>query len=945
VRRSWLRLFLAGVVVAGAVAGYIVSTQLGERLLHREIETQLTRLLAGPVEIGEVEVHFEGGLRIEARRVEAYPAADASQPPALRARRVIAGIDLLALLIGRLELSSLILEAPTLRIEQDGRGQFLALPLPRLSLGPTETGASSFGEALVARVESLDQTAETLFESLRAVDRIEIQDGTMLWIRPASGRDAERPREIRLELVSSLFERNWLSDAVGLEWSAVFVDGLHTPFPFEVAVHRSARAAFEWTLSISQMPLETADIPLPLVEEIDALSGQLSTQVRLYGGDDQPRRLRIDGQVRDASLGLRRSGSQMQRDEVELSAEIEISANRLRLLHGHLEGERLGIDLKGALQRPIQPESQARVEARMLGVELEDLYELAHSLELESQTASSLSQLLERVEDGRIRYIEAAGTARLHRWQDLASGRTHELPGGFLLGGAFEEVSLATGLEDQIEGLRGQVEWVEDQITLRNMTAFFRGSQLPQLNLVLDGVSHLTRTPIEARRISARPPPIPGLAALFELIRPKDPDALPPVKAIGLALDELEHPLLRWPFHDLRVLLEPIRRGMEIHVREGRWGGAAVSGEALWLNHPEIPTLTANLVLGPAAATPDLADPMDPSMAAIAAEPIDLADQSDPRVPTGSPDAADPVAPSADPDAPSPAQTPPTTSEPSDDRWGGGRFELEFRPHPKLPFRTAAGFVRLKGSRIVANEVQLEVEPEGQIAARILLELDTPDQVGVDLSFALTDARLEHVGEFIALSPGLAHGLFDATGSLRGSIRPHRPLIAKLDGQIRTEVRSGGIRAEVPLLLRLSQASEGYNLFANEDELTFESMTATIEFDQGSLLAEDFEIEGPLRIYARGRLDVLARPGQVRGVVGIFLFRAPNQILENLPLVRYFLPGSERGLIGAYYEVEGAIAEPSVESLPLETLLTAVPAAIKAPFKVLRFLFDNSSED
>ena len=55
-RRSWLRLFWAGLVVASAAAGYLVSTGLGERLLHREIETQLTRLLAGPVEIGEVEV-------------------------------------------------------------------------------------------------------------------------------------------------------------------------------------------------------------------------------------------------------------------------------------------------------------------------------------------------------------------------------------------------------------------------------------------------------------------------------------------------------------------------------------------------------------------------------------------------------------------------------------------------------------------------------------------------------------------------------------------------------------------------------------------------------------------------------------------------------------------------------------------------------------------------
>ncbi|MEE8164527.1 MAG: hypothetical protein V3T64_03065, partial [Myxococcota bacterium] len=564
VRRSWLRLFWAGLVVASAAAGYLVSTGLGERLLHREIETQLTRLLAGPVEIGEVEVHFEGGLRIEARRVEAYPAADESQPPALRARRVIAGIDILALLIGRLELSSLILEAPSLRIEQDQRGRFLDLPLPRLSLGPIEAGDQGFGAALMARLESLDPTAETLFESLRVADRIEIQDGSILWIRPATGGDAERPREIRLELVSSVLERNWLSDAVGLEWNGVFVDGRHTPFPFEAAVHRRAGTGFEWTLSMSQIRLESAQTALSFVEGIDGLSGQLSAQIRLSGGDNGPRRLRIDGQIHDASLALRGSQSQIQGEEVALSAEIEIGANRLRLLHGRLEGERLGIDLKGTLQRPIRPDSRARVEARMIGVELDDLTELARSLEEESQTALSLSRLLERVEGGRILYIESAGTARLRRWQDLASGRTRELPDGFLFTGAFEEIRVAAGPEDHIEGLRGQIEWVEDQITLRNTTAFFRGDRLPQLNVVLDGVSHLARTPIEARKISTRPPPIPGLAALLELTRPRDPDAMPPVKAIGLALDQLEHPLFRWPFRDLRMLFEPIQHGMEI---------------------------------------------------------------------------------------------------------------------------------------------------------------------------------------------------------------------------------------------------------------------------------------------------------------------------------------------------------------------------------------------
>ena len=59
-RRSWLRSFWAGLIVVAVAIGYLLSSGLGERLLHDEIETQLTRLLQGSVEIGEVKVRVEG---------------------------------------------------------------------------------------------------------------------------------------------------------------------------------------------------------------------------------------------------------------------------------------------------------------------------------------------------------------------------------------------------------------------------------------------------------------------------------------------------------------------------------------------------------------------------------------------------------------------------------------------------------------------------------------------------------------------------------------------------------------------------------------------------------------------------------------------------------------------------------------------------------------------
>jgi hypothetical protein len=562
----------------------------------------------------------------------------------------------------------------------------------------------------------------------------------------------------------------------------------------------------------------------------------------------------------------------------------------------------------------------------MVGVELEDVCELARSLEAESETARALSRYVERVEEGHILYVEAAGSARLRRWHDLAAGRVRELPDGFVLGGAFEDIRVSAGPEDQIEDLHGEVEWVGDQITLRDTSGSFRGTPLPEMNIVLDGASHLVSAPATELDVT-RAPAIPGIVPLIELIKPRDPNALPPVKAIGVAIDHLEHPVFRFPFRDLRVLIEPRRRGIDLHVRGGIWGGAEVTGEMQLSSSAGITMLTASLDLEPA--------PVAANIELIAVEPGIDPDQTPPTdgVESGVP--GDVVVEGAV--DPAPAQP--------NERWGKGRFEIEFRPRPHLPFRTAEGFIRLEGSRLVGNEVQFEVERVGQLASRIVLDLENAEQVGVDLSFALTDARLEQISEFIALPPDLATGDIGATGSLRGSIRPGESLIARLDGRIRAEASDGLIRTEVPLLLRLSRASEGFNPFADERELQYETMTASIDFRHGALLADDFEIEGPLRIYARGRIDPLAEPSQTRGVVGIFLFRAPNQILESLPLVRYFLPGSERGLIGAYFDVKGALAAPEVEALTVDTLMTVVPTAIKAPFKVLQYLFDPSDED
>ncbi|MCP4908474.1 MAG: hypothetical protein GY910_26165 [bacterium] len=892
-RRSWLRLFWLTVVLVGAVAGYLVSSGLGTRLLDREIEIQLSRLLEGPVEIGEVDVRWENGVLVEARDVSAYPSPTPGAPPALRARRVLAWVDLVALLIGRLELSTLILEGPHVRIVKGEDGSFVGLPLLPISPYPDEgLDDRSEMEQIFARLAALDLSASAFADRIRAADRIEVLDGTLSWVDGSNANAGSGPRSLRIELFNGLAVRNWLSDAIAVEWSGVFVDGEHVPFPFEVDIRRDEGKHFVWSLELSRIPLAAAETPLAFVEGIEGLAGTLDVRLRLETEPAGLHRVSISGRVEDAQITLRRSRTRLEHDLVEVSAELVIDPYEVQLISAHLEGDGSGVDLKGAIQRPIRPASPTRIESRTQSLRLEDVASYARSLETESKTALTIVRLTERVQSGHIRTIEAAGTAPLERWQALADGRALELPTGFVLSGAFDEVTVASGPNDQLEKLAGEVEWAGDQLIFRNGNAIFRGRPLPQINAVINGVSHLVRTNASARKIALSPPATPGIRALSEIIKPRNPNALPPIKAIALAIDRLEHPIFRWPLRGLRVLVEPLRRGLEINIREGSWGGAAVSGEIVWFNDPVAPSVSATLTLGP---PPEVEEP--------------------------------------------------TPSAPVADRWGSGRFEMEFRPRRWLPFEKGSGRFRLEGPNLIGDDLKIELAHQGTIAARMTLELTAADSIGFDTSFALTDGRLAEVGPFVALPADLATGAIGATGSLVGRVRPDKPFAAELDGRVRAEASGGRVYTNLPLMLRLAKATEGFNPFADQGDLQYETMTGSFEFSHGKVSVADFEIEGPLRVFARANIDTNERPSTIRAVVGIFLFRQPSQILESLPVLRFFLPGSERGLIGTYFEVDGAISEPNVEALPLQSLMTGVPSAIKAPFKALRFLFDRTVGD
>lgn len=906
----------------------------GPRFLHRQLESALSRRLARTVSVEAIDLRLDRGLRLSLRNLRIAssleptktaptprPDARSERDPALlRAGHAVAWIDIPALLIGRLALGTIRIEGAHLRVERAADGSFPGLGLPPLAEGAPAERDEVFGEGLVQAVESLEPLAQRAAERVRIASRLELRDATLSFV------DGLRPPEtppLRLELVGVTAHRSWLSEAGALELEAVVVDGKNAPFPIRFRVAREEERPFVWDLSWDGVSLASAQQLVPSLPVVAGLGGRWSAKLHAERLADGTNVLDLASQVTNASLVLPHSRRRLAWDALDLSARIELAEDEVRVRAGRVGGNRIRGDYALTVDRPLRPASKAKLETRLVGVEFSDLRTLAESVRDEIPTARSLARLIEPVEAGRIERIEAAGSAPLSQWQALWRGPERVLPEGFLLAGAFDSVDV--GGDDALRSLAGEVEWVGEKLALRELRARHRGAWLPRMDLSITGVSQLARVMRKGERSERIPPAIPGLRPLAQILRPRDPNALPPVKAIGLAIERLEHPLLRWPLRDAKVLVEPIRRGVQIQIREGLLGGATISGEVVYRG------------VSPDAAPAPAPDAADPARRGESRVTADLVFDRPTRASESS------ASPSAF--SPAPAVTSAAQVDWPAERWAAGEIEMEFRPRPTLPFARAKGFFRLDGTDFEARDVEIALEKQGTIETRGVVGLEAPDSIGLELAFALTDGRFDHHSRFFALPEKLITGGMQVTGNLAGRVRPGAVFIAELDGDMRAEAVDGRVALAVPLLLRLAKATEGYNPFADEDEIGFERMAATIDLRHGLLESQDFVLEGPLRAYAKAAIDTNPRPVDIRAVVGIFLFRAPNQVLKNVPILRSLLPGSERGLVGAYFRVDGPIGEPDVEALPLATFLTAVPDAIKAPLRVIQFLFGRGDRD
>lgn len=658
-------------------------------------------------------------------------------------------------------------------------------------------------------------------------------------------------------------------------------------------------------LSTSRLPLETfaarlgADGPQPLD---GVLSGQLVFETHSPHHDS----VQLSWSLADFSAAVPVAGDRISLvwPEARFDARLELHPGRLRVERAELQLAKTRTALSGVLERPLRLSSRARFETDVSGMGLDEVRSLVRSLP--GEDARTLDALLKRVSSGRVDRVGGSGSARLLQWQRLGLGELESLPEGFLLDAELSDVAVESGGRARLDRLGARVEWSGDRLWLRRATARWDEQPLPPLQVDIQGVSNLFRAPESERTLLARASSLPGLPTLWRLLSgPPGPEDAAPAEArrpppVRLRIDALEHPALRWPVRAARLRIEPTEQGLQALISEARWAGAPVTGEAVWVAAPE-PLLSVNLRVEP----PDV-----------------------PAATTGAPTG--------------PGTTPvPVAGESS--VWASGRFELDALAAEGVPLRSMAGDFSLRQDRLLVSQLRADLDPTGKLVGDAEIGLASSDALPVAINFSLVAGDVGRLGRWAGLPEGFATGRLQLSGALDGSLSPARRPLADLRGELGLDARDGAVRRELPLLLALVQASEDVDSASAGDALRYDFVKAEIELDRGRFSSQDFRLEGPLRVYASGFVDVGREPQTVEAVVGVFLFRAANQLLESLQ-VRAFLPGSDKGLVGAYFRVGGDLGSPQVKSLPARSIAEGLPDVMTAPFRMMQLLLKSESK-
>jgi hypothetical protein len=567
-----------------------------------------------------------------------------------------------------------------------------------------------------------------------------------------------------------------------------------------------------------------------------------------------------------------------------LNARLEVEPTVARVVGTRLRGTRTAFDFE-ASERPIHEDATARLRAELIGLDVEEVGRVLDEI----PQSEELREWFGRIESGRADSLSFGGTTAFSTWRRLVDGELDRLPEGFLLGAAVSDVTVDLGDGERIVDASFEVDWAADRLEMRHGRGSWRGEPLPELSVVVDGLSSFVGMTESPRESNAEP--LRGLPLLADLLLSEDEASTP--YRFHVDIDHLDHPVLRWPVDDASLSVQSTGSATEVLVTKALWGGLPVIAEVLYLLEPE-PALTVGI------------------QASRGGAPVARA---------GSAGQAG--------------------------AWGRGRFRLEPDSQEPAardrPLSRMSGAFTLSGAKVRLSGLKVSVSSNAAVAGDVAVDLRDADVLPVALQMRIDDADLAEIAPAIGLPEGFLTGRVDANADIVGHLERDLNLFAGLAGRIRAKARKGEIRQKVPVAIKLAAATDGFNPFARQDEIAYETIETELVLGDGRITADRLELEGPVRIYATGTLDFEHPPQQIDAVVGVFLMQRIRGLLGMVPLVNLVVPGSNKGMVGAYFRVRGPWEQPEVETMKLKSLKEELPEIITAPVDFIQWLWKTGA--
>lgn len=240
---------------------------------------------------------------------------------------------------------------------------------------------------------------------------------------------------------------------------------------------------------------------------------------------------------------------------------------------------------------------------------------------------------------------------------------------------------------------------------------------------------------------------------------------------------------------------------------------------------------------------------------------------------------------------------------------------------------------------LAMDKIHTTVENDGTLTGRVFIHLPPGKPGAMRASFEATHLPFEKLLRVLGDERRFVSGNVNIQGKIQGDGRDGGGVIPTLKGGIQLSldegyVRKGTILPKIVRILNLPHVLREKVRF-EKTGFPFESITATLDIEDGKFLTKDFLLRSALlNVTAAGTYDL--RHDYIDGVAAVSPFGAYSDTLKAIPLFEEILTGERNSIATAMFSMIGPLAEPEVEYMPGESFKAGLTGHAQLAFEILK---------